>query len=245
VPRQPTSTSRGLAGPAPRIYLKKATLSEIPADMLERSAKQQQADHDYIRQFVYARAPVTFEYHGSRFVALGGDLIYQPAESAKYFPDILLSLMPNLFGRDWWDTELAKPRDKRHPAFQWRYKTMIYQNKQPLTVDGIYIAHVTGPMLAYYTFAYDLFVVRDTGRLDARLLERLKHQDHFQGARNELFAEATCIRAGFTIEHEDESDGTTRHAEFTATHKATGERVSVEAKSKHRSGVFGSRAKNS
>jgi hypothetical protein len=63
--------------------------------------------------------------------------------------------------------------------------------------------------------------------------------DQFQGARHELFAEATCLRAGFSIEHEDETDGSTRHAEFTATHKATGQTVSVEAKSKHRLGILG------
>ena len=89
-------------------------------------------------------------------------------------------------------------------------------------------------MLGYFTFAYDLFTVQDNGRLDARLIERLKNCDQFQGARHELFAEATCLRAGFSIEHEDETDGLTRHAEFTATHKASGQRVSVEAKSKHR-----------
>ncbi len=132
-----------------------------------------------------------------------------------------------------------KPSNQRHPAFQWRYKAMTYQNKQPRAADGIYVAHPTGPMFAYYTFAYDLFVVKDNGRLDARLLERLKHPDQFQGARHELFAEATCIRAGFAIEHEDEADGSTRHAEFTATHKATGDRVAVEAKSKHRPGILG------
>ena len=47
------------------------------------------------------------------------------------------------------------------------------------------------------------------------------------------------MRAGFAIEREDERDPTTRHAEFTATHKATGEKFSVEAKSKHRPGVLG------
>jgi hypothetical protein len=94
-------------------------------------------------------------------------------------------------------------------------------------------------MLAYLTFAYDLYVVEHNARLDGRLLERLKLADQFQGARHELFAEATCLRAGFEIEHEDETDPSRRHAEFTATHTATGQKVSVEAKSKHRPGVLG------
>ena len=75
-------------------------------------------------------------------------------------------------------------------------------------------------------------VVADNNTLDDVLLARLKHRDHFQGARHELFAEATCLRAGFTVEHENERDGTRKHVEFVAVHKATGQRLSVEAKSK-------------
>jgi hypothetical protein len=233
------STSPTPRPPGPQFAVKELELSEVPADVLQIAAKQRQADLDYIRQFGYARAPVSAEHQGHRFVAVGGDLIFQPAEKAKYFPDFLLVLMSNIFGREWWDAEVAKPRDQRHPAFQWRSKAITFQNKQRSSADGTYCAQYTGPMLAYYSFAYDLFVVKDNGRLDARLIERLKRQDLFQGARHELFAEATCIRAGFSIEHENEADGSTRHAEFAATHRETGERVSVEAKSKHRPGVIG------
>jgi hypothetical protein len=60
-----------------------------------------------------------------------------------------------------------------------------------------------------------------------------------RGTLHEVFAAATCLRAGFTIENEDERDPTSRHTEFTATDKMTGERFSVEAKSKHRPGVLG------
>ncbi len=70
-------------------------------------------------------------------------------------------------------------------------------------------------------------------------MRRLQHKDQFQGARHEAFVAATCIRAGYDIDYEDESDGTTRHVEFTATHRATGQKVSVEAKSRHRPGVLG------
>jgi hypothetical protein len=83
-----------------------------------------------------------------------------------------------------------------------------------------------------------LYVVADNGGLDDLLLRRLKNRDLFQGARHELFAEATCFRAGFKIEREDETDRSRRHAEFTARHQETGQLLSVEAKSKHRAGVF-------
>lgn len=134
---------------------------------------------------------------------------------------------------------MQKPRGTRHPVFEARYKAMTYMNSLPRDAQGVYKAEMTGPMMGYFTFAYDLFTVQDKGRFDARLIERLKNCDQFQAARHERFAEATRLRAGFSIEHENETDRSTRHAELTATHKTTGQTVSVEAKSKHRSGILG------
>ncbi|HET6178690.1 MAG TPA: hypothetical protein VFE61_17310 [Candidatus Sulfotelmatobacter sp.] len=104
-------------------------------------------------------------------------------------------------------------------------------DKRIVTADGL-----TG---AYLSFAFNLFAIENSRRLDDLLLHRLKHPEKFQGALHEIFVEATCLRGGFEIEKEDEGDRATRHAEFTATHRATGERFSVEAKSKHRPGVLG------
>lgn len=41
------------------------------------------------------------------------------------------------------------------------------------------------------------------------------------------------------MKHENEKDGKTRHAEFTVRYVATGQLLSVEAKSRHRDGVLG------
>jgi hypothetical protein len=95
-----------------------------------------------------------------------------------------------------------------------------------------------GALAAYTCFAYDLYVVDDNGGLDNELLQRLKNREMFQGARHELFAEATCYRAGFTVQHEDEKDRHTRHAEFTVRHVTTGQFLSVEANCIHRPGVL-------
>src|ERR1700687_4467248 len=45
------------------------------------------------------------------------------------------------------------------------------------------------------------------------------------------------MRAGFTVDHEDETSPG-RHVEFTATNKKSGLRLAVEAKSRHRPGVI-------
>jgi len=47
------------------------------------------------------------------------------------------------------------------------------------------------------------------------------------------------VRAGFELRFENESDGSSKHPEFIATHKAMGTVVAVEAKSRHRPGVLG------
>jgi hypothetical protein len=182
---------------------------------------------------------IAADFHGYKFVAVGSTLFYMPSDKCRFLTDILLAYVPTLFGREWFEQEIAKPPEERHPLMQWRVKGMNYMNSQPRLPDGSYGATPTGPLLAYITFAYDLYIVAHNGRLDSRLVERLKQKDQFQGARHELFAEATCLRAGFKIEHENESDRSSRHAEFTATHVATGQTISVEAKSKHRPGVLG------
>jgi hypothetical protein len=111
-------------------------------------------------------------------------------------------------------------------------------NAQPAQADGTKVALPCGALAAFTCFAYDLYVVDDNGGLDDEFLQRLKNRQLFQGARHELFAEATCYRAGFSVEHENEKDGSTRHAEFTVRHAPTGQLLSVEAKSRHRAGVL-------
>jgi hypothetical protein len=83
-----------------------------------------------------------------------------------------------------------------------------------------------------------LYTLRHHMALQAAVVKRLKHKDQFQGARHELFAAATCIRAGYEIHYEDERDPVRRHTEFVATHRPTGQRIAVEAKSRHRPGVL-------
>jgi hypothetical protein len=243
--RHPQQASSIRAVPLPasqRFTMHKLSREQVPPDVLKHAASrfpEQLLNPGRALRYGQVRPEIAMDFHGYRFVAIGSKMIYMPADRCKFFTDVLIAYVPQLFGRDWFNQEIAKPRDERHPAMQWRVKGMTFMNAQPKLADGSYGAFPTGPLLAYLTLAYDLYIVDHNGRLDARLLSRLKHKDQFQGARHELFAEATCLRAGFQIEHENEADPSSRHAEFTAIHKATGLKVSVEAKSKHRPGVLG------
>lgn len=213
-------------GPAPEVIRKAIQLFR----------DKQLAQEKWIARYGHVRPIINSDNWGKKFVAIRNRLEY--SETWKFIPDFLLDYVPHVFGKDWWDAEVAKPPNERHQVFQWRagcFRRMqagVYAGgKRTVAPDGM-----TG---AYLSFAFNLFAIEDNVGLDDLLLHRLKHPEQFQGALHEVFAEATCLRAGFTIETEDESDPSKRHAEFTAIHKITGERFSVEAKSKHRAGILG------
>ena len=103
---------------------------------------------------------------------------------------------------------------------------------------------MTGAASAYYRLAYNLYLIAHNGKnIQTRLIARLKNKDNFQGAFFETQVAAWLIKAGFELEFEDESDRTSKHCEFTATHMATGEKCSVEAKSREIESTNSSRAK--
>lgn len=209
----------------------------IPEEVLSLVREHRRAERERVARYGDIRPQISAEFQGHRFVAVGSTVHY--SKKWKFFTDFLLDHVPAVFGKYWSDTELAKPEPERHPVVQWRSGAIRYMQAQPPQPDGRYAATPNGLLAAYLAFAYDLYTVGDNSRLDDLLLRRLKNIDQFQGARHELFAEATCLRAGYTIERENERDGTRRHAEFTATHHSTGQQISVEAKSKHRPGILG------
>jgi hypothetical protein len=187
-------------------------------------------------RFGEVRPQISTEIQGQRLVVVRNKIFY--SDKWRFFPDFLRDYMPGVFGKEWFDAEILKSAADRHPVMNWRVEGIRYMEAQKPNADGIYAATPSGFLAAYMAFAYDLYTVEDNGNLDESLLKRLTNREQFQGARHELFAEATCLRAGFTIEHENEKDGSRRHAEFTAKHTKTGQLLSVEAKSKHRPGVM-------
>ena len=103
---------------------------------------------------------------------------------------------------------------------------------------------MTGAVSAYNRLAYNLYLIAHNGKdIQTRLIARLKNKDNFQGAFFETQVAAWLIKAGFELEFEDESDRTSKHCEFTATYTATGERYSVEAKSRQIESTNSSRPK--
>jgi SEC-C motif len=215
-------------------------LKIAPPELRDRAMhvfqEQRRKEQERLARFGEVRPQISTLWKGHRFIAVRNKLYY--SDKWKFFADFLRDHVPHVFGKEWFDAEVAKAEGDRHPLMQWRSEGIRYMNAQQPDAAGVYGAVPNGFLAAYMAFAYDLYIVEDNGGLDDALLARLKHREQFQGARHELFAEATCYRAGFTVQHENERDGTRRHAEFSATHTHTGQVLSVEAKSKHRAGVI-------
>ena len=78
--------------------------------------------------------------------------------------------------------------------------------------------------------------LRQILNLPDALVKRLRHRDQFQGARYELGVAAIFARLDCHLTFLE--DPSSKHPEFIATFRLTGAKVSVEAKSRHRPGVF-------
>jgi hypothetical protein len=213
---------------------------EATPELREKAMKvfeeKQRKERERVARFGQIRPQMSVVHQGQRLVVVRNRFYH--SDKWKFFPDFLRDYVPQALGLEWCKAEAAKPEAERHPIITWRAVGAAHMNAQPAQPDGSRVALPCGAFAAYNCFAYDLYVVDDNGGLDDEFLQRLKNRELFQGARHELFAEATCYRAGFTVEHENDKDGSRRHAEFTVRHSTTGQLLSIEAKSSHRAGAL-------
>lgn len=208
-------------------------IPHAPAELGEfLAAERRRQDH-----FGEVRPAIHADWRGLKVVAVGNKVHF--SEKWKTPADFLSDYLKSVMGAEWDRAELKKPLGDRHQVMQWYDGMCRFQARQQRGSDGIFAVAPNGAMRAYLLLAYDLYTLNHHRALQDRLVHRLRNADQYQGARHELFAAATCIRAGFDIEHEDESDGSSKHTEFTAVHRRTGAHISVEAKSRHRKGVLG------
>lgn len=177
------------------------------------------------------RPIVSFESHGYRMVAIGSELRW--SKSWRTFTDFLFDYIKLVVGPEWGTAELAKPKELSHPLLGWYRKVCEFQRTHAASnkKGEIYSGIATGAVRAYLGLAYDLYLCAHNADFPVRLLKRLRHPDQFEGALYEAFVIGCFAKAGFAIEFEDESDSSVSHCEFTATHKETARKFSVEAKS--------------
>lgn len=176
------------------------------------------------------RPIISIEYNEYRFVAVGSKLHYGKWKS---FADFLGNYIKHTFGGEWGNAEIAKSLTERHPVMQWYDKICHLQAAHAKEPGALFATPMTGAVSAYNRLAYNLYLIAHNGKdIQTKLIARLKNKDNFQGAFFETQVAAWLINAGFELEYEDETDGSTKHCEFTATYVPTGEKYSVEAKSR-------------
>lgn len=211
----------------------------IPADVVKKFQEHQRNEIEREKLYGKTRPIIHSNFKGYKLVAVGSQMHWAKDEKWRTFPDFLLDYIKTALGRDWGNAELKKPLEERHQILKWYDGMCRFQQKQTKGKDGIYEAIPNGAFAAFLSLAYDLYILRHHKALQEDITRRLKHPEQFQGARYELFATATCIRASFKIDFENEKDASRKHPEFIATHIETGHKISVEAKSRHREGVLG------
>lgn len=209
----------------------------LPETVVRKMQERERTELIRREKFGEVRPCIHADFDGNKFVAVGSELLY--SNKWKTFPDFLFDYIKHVLGSDWGNTEIAKPLEQRHEIMKWYDAMCRFQKKQKKGPNGLYGSVPNGAMKAYLLLSYDLYTLRHHGALQKAVIDRIKNSDQFQGARHELFAAATSIRAGFEIVYEDETDRTKKHSEFIATNKLTGQKVSVEAKSRRRPGVLG------
>jgi hypothetical protein len=181
------------------------------------------------RQQGLGRPIISTKFKDYQFVAVANKMYYG---KWRTFADFLGDYVKNVMGPAWGNAELTKPLGERHPVLQWYDKVCHLQAAAHAKAKGeLFATPLTGAASAYTRLAYNLYLIAHNGKdIQTRLIERLRDKSGFQGAFFETQVAAWLTRAGFELEFEDESDRSSTHCEFTATHIATGEMFSVEAK---------------
>jgi hypothetical protein len=153
--------------------------------------------------------------------------------------DFLPCYLEDVIGTEWFIEERKKLGQDRHPLIQWSDKMEKYRLSLQPKGGGAVRAPMIGAVEACLQLAYNLYIVEHNKDIQQRMIARLKHKDQFQGAFYEISVLASLVKAGFTVEYEDESGASGKRCECIATDRRSGRKYTVEAKSIHRIGLFG------
>lgn len=206
--------------------------SEADIAAIQRQAESINAA-EYRRRLMHGlgRPIVSFERNGFRFVQVGNEIRY--SQSWNTFADFLMAYVITTLTEKWARAELAKPTLEMHPIMRW-YKHVrgsIASAKTMAVNSRLRESQMDGTARAFLGLAYDLFVCAHNVKTQELLIKRLRKKPTFGGALYEANVIGWFIRAGFTVEFEDESNPNSTHCEFVATHGETKKKYSVEAKS--------------
>lgn len=187
-----------------------------------------------LQQQGLGRPILSAEVAGTRFVIVGKRRYH----STKWltFHDFLRDYLLGSLGPDWSNAEQAKPLEDRHQILRW-YAQAAADAKALANPNGVTSGPMTGAIQAFLNLACNIYLIayhgdgQDMADIYLRRL-RSTRDDDFIGALFETYAAAAFLKAGFTLTYEETKPQTTSCVEFVATWPASGEKFSVEVKSR-------------
>ena len=183
------------------------------------------------------KQPIKLDFKGKTIRVVGSRLVTtEPTNTGHEF---LLKLFKTELGEKWWREEFSKPDDQRHIIMDWfeSYGTFIKEKStDDDKVDGGWSSIMSGDVQSLLCLAYDLYCLQHVKNLPIHLFNRLKIKEQFQGARYEIAVTALFVKMEYEVQFIKKTGES--HCEFIATRPNTNEKVAVEAKSRHRSGIL-------
>jgi hypothetical protein len=222
--------------------------SRLPADELNTYAdaifQQSQRQFEALRlqrekQQGLGKGIISANLNGKRIVVVGNKIC--SSERWKTFHDFLVQYLIDCVGHNWFRAEKAKSLGERHPIVLWHDQAVADFERIKKSPTGIATGPMTGALRAFLNLGYNLYLIghhaptHEADLLVRKFVNRIKsaRYDAFIGALFETYAAAAFLKAGFTLEYENERDGASSHVEFTATYPSTGKRFSVEVKARN------------
>lgn len=190
-----------------------------------------------VRDFAGVRPPLKVDFAGLTFRVVGNRIYWGRRGETDH--EFYLRVLQSIFGVSWYRAERLKVLEERHVVAQWYESYCRWQREQATNesrVAGGWIAIPSGEVWSLLTLAYDLYCVSHGASIPRSLKKRLKEACSFQGAKYEIAVAAIFVQQDYEIEWT--RDRVNKACEFLARHGPSGEKIGVEAKSRHRSGVL-------
>jgi hypothetical protein len=208
--------------------MRKLNSPRVRQELRTLVARQEAQEFQRREQQGLGKPIISTEFQDHRVVAVGRTLHF--SKKWKTFHDFLNDYPKIVLGKDWWMAEVAKPPEARHRILTWAVRSYEHAKAHVERHGAGSAQPMTGAIGAYVRFAYDLYGLKHAVDVQQLLIDRIKHPDTFPGALYEVRIAAALLRAGYTLQLQDETDRRTTHVEFIATHTDFGATYSVEAK---------------
>jgi hypothetical protein len=182
-----------------------------------------------------SRPQMQVVFKGQKVRVVRNKIHFRPLEET--FFDFQLNHLLWALGKEWYDEQTLKLPEERHVILKWRternelltkYRKLDAPPGEPVKVP------LTGNVRALQVLADDVYQLEHALEAPTKIMQRLGNMREFQGARYEILVASLFARCSFSIEFVD--DRSKKNPEFFATKE--GERIAVEAKSRHRAGVL-------